>query len=195
MAKVVFLQQRAEEWLGVMYISAVLKSTGHECDIYVGALEKDDISEKALADSADIVCFSCLTSDYHWAIGKARILKDRSSVLTVFGGTHVTLNPEEVIQEPAVDIVCRGEGEYPMVDLVNAVEQKEDYSRIKNLWVKKEGEIKKNAIRDLICDLDSLPFPDRELYAKYSFFRKRGKTACPPQPRVSLQLQLLSQRE
>jgi len=174
-AKVVFLQQRAEEWLGVMYISAVLKAYGHECDIYVEALEKEDISEKALADSADIVSFSCLTSDYHWAVSKAGILKDRSHALTVFGGTHVTLNPEEVIQEPAVDIVCRGEGEYPMVDLADAVEKKEDYRRIENLWVKKEGKITKNAIRDLICDLDSLPFPDRKLYAKYPFFRQRGK--------------------
>jgi len=158
-----------------MYISAVLKSYGHECDIYVEALEKDDIAEKALADSADIVCFSCLTSDYHWAIEKARILKDRSRVLTVFGGTHITLNPEEVIQDSAVDIICRGEGEYPMADLADAINHQEDYSRIKNLWVKKASEIKRNEIRDLISDLDTLPFPDRELYAKYSFFRKRGK--------------------
>jgi radical SAM superfamily enzyme YgiQ (UPF0313 family) len=41
--------------------------------------------------------------------------------------------------------------------------------------VKKEKEIRRNEIRDLICDLDSLPFPDRELYGKYAFFRKRGK--------------------
>jgi radical SAM superfamily enzyme YgiQ (UPF0313 family) len=175
MAKVVFLQRLAEEWLGVMYISAVLKSYGHECDIYVETLEKDDIAGKALADSADIVCFSCLTSDYHWAIKKARALKDQSHVLTVFGGTHVTLNPEEAIHESVVDIVCRGEGEYPMADLANAIDHQKDYSQIENLWVKNAGVIKRNLIRDLVCDLDDLPFPDRELYAKYSFFRKRGK--------------------
>lgn len=175
MAKVVFLQQLAEEWLGIMYISAVLKSCGHECDIYVEALEKDDIIKKALAYSPDIVCFSCLTSDYHWAVEKASDLKNRAQVLTVLGGTHITLNPEEAIQETAVDIICRGEGEYPMLDLSNAVDQQEDYSRIKNLWVKKADEVTRNDIRDLICDLDSLPFPDRDLYGKYSFFRKRGK--------------------
>jgi len=175
MAKVLFLQQHAEEWLGVMYISAVLKSYGHDCDICVEALEKDDIAEKALADSADIVCFSCLTSDYHWAIEKAKLLKTRSSVLTVYGGTHITLNPEEVIQDSAVDIICRGEGENAMADLAKAIDLQEDYSQIKNLWVKKSGEIKRNAIRDLISDLDNLPYPDRELYAKYLFFRKRGK--------------------
>lgn len=175
MAKVIFLQRLAEEWLGVMYISAVLKSYGHACDIYVEALENEDISEQALAASPDIVCFSCLTSDYHWSLAKARILKEKSCVLTVFGGTHVTLNPEVVMQEPVVDVVCRGEGEYPMADLANAVDQRGDYSRIKNLWVKKRGGITKNPIRDLICDLDNLPFPDRELYAKYAYFRKRGK--------------------
>jgi anaerobic magnesium-protoporphyrin IX monomethyl ester cyclase len=175
MAKVIFLQKLAEEWLGVMYISAVLKSEGHECDIYVEALEKGDISDKALADSADIVCFSCLTSDYYWAIEKARLLKGKSRVLTVFGGTHVTLNPEESIRESAVDVICRGEGEYPMAELAAAVDRRADYSRIKNLWVKRAGKIERNEIRDLIGNLDALPFPDRELYAKYAFFKKRGK--------------------
>lgn len=171
----VFLQKLAEEWLGVMYISAVLKSYGHECDILVEALEKVDIVEKTLADSPDIVCFSCLTSDYHWALEKAKVLKNRSGVLTVFGGTHITLNPEEAIKESAVDVICRGEGEYPMLELANAIDLQKEYSRLKNLWVKKESEITRNEIRDLICDLDNLPFPDRELYAKYSYFKRRGK--------------------
>jgi radical SAM superfamily enzyme YgiQ (UPF0313 family) len=175
MAKVVFLQQLAEEWLGVMYISAVLKANGHECDIFVEAFEKDDITEKARTASADIVAFSCLTSDYFWAIEKARTLKKGARVLTVLGGTHVTLNPEEAIRESAVDIICRGEGEYPLVELAEAVDSGKDYRRIENLWVKKNGEITKNAIRDLISDLDTLPFPDREIYGKYAFFRKRGK--------------------
>ena len=153
MAKVVFFQQLAEEWLGVMYISAMLKSHGHECDIYVESLEKADITEKALVDTADIVCFSCLTSDYHWALEKANELKDRSGVMTVFGGTHITLNPEEAIQESGVDIICRGEGEYPMLELANAVDHHQDYSLINNLWVKKGSEIIRNEIRDLICDL------------------------------------------
>jgi anaerobic magnesium-protoporphyrin IX monomethyl ester cyclase len=175
MANIVFLQQLAEEWLGVMYISSMLKSHGHQCKVYVEPLEKDDLAATALSDPPDAVAFSCLTSDFHWALAKARAVKRHSSALTVFGGTHITLNPDEAISNPAVDIICQGEGEYPMLELAEAIDRHQDPSQISGLWVKKNGFIVKNEMRNLIQDLDSLPYPDRELYAKYPFFRKRGK--------------------
>lgn len=175
MAKIVILQNLAEEWLGVMYISSMLKAHGHQCDIYVESLEEASIVRSALSDSPDIICFSCLMSDYNWALEKSAALKRHSNALIVFGGTHVTLNPNEVILNPNVDIICLGEGEYPMLELADAVDKDEDFSKIKNLWVKKKGKVVKNETRSLIEDLDSLPFPDRGLYAKYSFFQKRGK--------------------
>jgi len=123
----------------------------------------------------DIIAFSCLTSDYHWALDKVRRMKPRSRALMVMGGTHITLNPEEAIAEAGVDVICRGEGEYPLLELADAVDEGRDYSLIPNLWVKKDGRIIQNEIRNLVEDLDSLPFPDRNLYAKYPFFRRRGK--------------------
>lgn len=175
MAKVAFLQQLAEEWLGVMYISSMLKSHGHQCLVYVEPLEKGDMIEAVLSDPPDVVAFSCLTSDFHWALGQASALKRRSSVLTIFGGTHITLNPDEAISYPEVDIICRGEGEYPMLELAEAIDKHEDPSQISSLWVRKNGSVVKNDMRNLIEDLDSLPYPDRDLYSKYPHFRTRGK--------------------
>ncbi len=175
MARIVFLQQLAEEWLGVMYISSMLKSHGHECSVYVEPLEKSDVVDTALADRPDVVAFSCLTSDFHWALGKARAVKRHSNAVTVFGGTHIALNPDEAIANPEVDIICRGEGEYPMLELAEAIDKHEDPSQIRGLWVKRDGSTVKNELRTLIEDLDSLPYPDRELYGKYPFFRTRGK--------------------
>jgi radical SAM superfamily enzyme YgiQ (UPF0313 family) len=63
-----------------------------------------------------------------------------------------------------VDIICRGEGEYPMLELCNRIDRGEDIHLIKNLWVKKDGTTYKNEVRPLIENLDELPFPDRELY-------------------------------
>jgi anaerobic magnesium-protoporphyrin IX monomethyl ester cyclase len=175
MARVVFLQRLAEEWLGVMYISSMLKSHGHQCNVYVEPLERGDIVKKALAEPADIIAFSCLTSDYHWALRKAEAIKNHSNALIVFGGTHITLNPDEAIQSPNIDVICRDEGEYPMLELAEAIDRHEDFSKIRNLWVKKNGTVVKNEMRNLVADLDSLPHPDRELYAKYPFFKIRGK--------------------
>lgn len=158
-----------------MYISAMLKSRGHQCDIFVEAFEKEDIVSKAVSEAPDIIGFSCLTSDYLWAFRKAEEIKKISDIRIVMGGTHVTLNPEKMIEKPYVDAICLGEGEYPMAELADALRNKTDITRIRNFWVKKNGGIVKNELRDLIQDLDSLPFPDRNLYSKYRAIQKKGK--------------------
>jgi radical SAM superfamily enzyme YgiQ (UPF0313 family) len=82
----------------------------------------------------------------------------------IFGGIHPTSVPERVIKNDFVDMVCVGEGEYPMLELANSLERgKIDYS-IQNLWFKKDGQIIQNPIRPLVEDLDSLPMPDKDLY-------------------------------
>jgi radical SAM superfamily enzyme YgiQ (UPF0313 family) len=77
---------------------------------------------------------------------------------------HPTLSPEDVISNESIDIVCIGEGEYPMLELANRLENGEDITAIKNLWVKIEGKLYKNPLRPLITNLDELPFPDRDLF-------------------------------
>jgi radical SAM superfamily enzyme YgiQ (UPF0313 family) len=87
----------------------------------------------------------------------------------------VTLDPEESIADPSVDVICRGEGELPLAELADAVDRGEGYTSIANLWVKSEEGVIRNEMRNLVEDLDSLPFPDRRLYTGYEFFQRRGK--------------------
>lgn len=175
MTRVVFVQQTHEEWLGVMYLSAMLKHRGHQCEILVEPLEKGDFAAAVLAEKPDILAVSCLTSDYHWAITLIDKIKREADPLVVLGGTHATLDPEECIAEGNVDIICRGEGEHPLSELADAVDAGEDFNGIPNLWVRTEEGIIRNEMRNLTEDLDSLPYPDRRLYTRYPFFRKRGK--------------------
>jgi anaerobic magnesium-protoporphyrin IX monomethyl ester cyclase len=174
MARIVFVQKIAEEWLGPMYLSAMLKKHGHETNAVVAVLEKDPV-ERVVALQPDIVAFSCLTKDYHWALRVAARIRDRCDALRVFGGTHVMLNAETVIAQPEVDALCVGEGEHAIAELADAVAAGTDYSSIPNLWVKRNGDIVRNGMRNLVEDLDTLPFPDRKLYAAYPYFAKRAK--------------------
>lgn len=174
MARVVFLQKDAIELLGVMYLSAALKAHGHRCDVYVESLEKEDLVRVALRERPDLVAFSCLTSDFPWALERAEEVKRAGGALVVFGGTHATLNAEDVILHSSVDVVCRGEGEDALLDLAEAIDRGEDIGGIANLYVKAGGSISRNEVRPLVEDLDSLPFPDRRLYAKYPFLASRG---------------------
>jgi len=158
-----------------MYISAMLKSRGHACDVLIETFEKGDFIRKAVGLSPDLIAFSCLASDFPWAVRVAAEIKMQRNIPSIFGGTHVTLNPEESLASSAVDMICIGEGEHPMVELADTLSGSGDFSGILNLWIKRDGRVIRNEMRDLVAGLDSLPFPDRTLYDKYPFFTERGK--------------------
>ena len=171
MARVVFVQNIWYEYLGVMYISANLKKHGHFTDVVI-ANKSSEIIKELKKLRPDIVAFPCLTSSYKWNISIANDIKKEMSCLILFGGIHASANPE-IINETSIDVVCRGEGEYPVLELAEAISGKASIAGIKNLWVKDTGRDYRNELRPLIEDLDELPFPNRDLYLKYSFFRKQ----------------------
>ena len=80
----------------------------------------------------------------------------------MFGGVHPTIEPEDSINQPAVDMVCIGEGEEALCELLNRLDEKP--TDVQNIWFKVNGEIVRNPVRPLIQDLDSLPPADRELF-------------------------------
>lgn len=164
MAKVAFIQKTSYEYFGVLYIATLLKEKGHKVEIFLGSGDEKIIKEIA-EFQPDVAGFSCTTGIHRWCLEVARKLKEKIKILTVFGGPHPTFFPE-IIDEEAVDIVCIGEGEYALLDLVNKIDAAQDISNVKNLWVKKGKDIVKNEMRHLVDNLDSLPFPDHQLYYK-----------------------------
>jgi len=131
--------------------------------------------EKIVDIKPDLIGFSVYTKDYQWSIMMARLIKKELDIPIIFGGTHCTVVPEEAMSDDVIDIMCVGEGEYALLELVNSMEKgKMDYS-IKNLWFRtKDGTVIKNDQRPLISDLDSLPFPDAEIFFKQKPIFKKG---------------------
>ena len=116
----------------------------------------------------DLIAFSFMTGNRDWAYATAMKIKQRFDTPIIFGGVHPTLFPED-IDFNYVDYLCIGEGEYPVLELMNGLEKGEDCSNIQNLWITKNGSLVKNPLRDLIQDFDTLPLPYREIYYKYTF--------------------------
>jgi len=87
------------------------------------------------------------------------------------GGVFPTFAQEIVLGHPAVDIVCEGEGEGPLVELCQKMKDGENYDSVKNLWCKKpDGSIKKNSIRTPI-EIGDLPIPDYSVFESARFMR------------------------
>jgi len=168
--RIAFLQREWFENIGIMTLAAVLTKAGHQLEVFLGSAEQD-IVKAVKKFHPRLTCFSCTTGEHVWALETARRLKTQTKTLNVFGGHHPTFFPQ-IIREPAVDIVCRGEGEFALRDLTQALERQQPIEHIPNLWVKLNDHIYENNLRPLIEDLDSLPLPLRKIYDKYPALQK-----------------------
>jgi radical SAM superfamily enzyme YgiQ (UPF0313 family) len=102
--------------------------------------------------SVSSVCFRTAS----WLTKEIKVLFD---IPIIWGGVHAIISPEDCIDE--VDIVCTGEGEDAIYEVAEKIRKNESIDNVKNTWIRKNGEIKKNSYKDLIVDLDVLPIPDR----------------------------------
>ncbi len=152
---------------GISYISSVLKKEGHATALTVLCGETvDDIDERIRAFDPGLVCFTSVFTEYG-TICKvaARVKKRRPDLFTLLGGPHATLRPEECLAEGLFDAVCVGEGEYPTLELAEQLAAGKYPSGIPNMLIRRPGgEVERNAPRPFLEDLDSLPFPDREMW-------------------------------
>jgi len=176
MARIAFVQNISFEYLGVMYISALLKKHGHVVEMFIPGTKEGKCIDAIAVFNPDIIGFPCTTGAHHWALKFADKMKKKVRGKIIFGGAHATYFPE-VINEPQVDIICRGEGEYTVLELADKTDRGEDLSDTLNCWIKTGKGIVKNEQRPLLENLDELPFPDRELYTKKYPFLKRSQKA------------------
>lgn len=169
--KISFTQNFLGPHFGIMYLSAVLKKAGHNTEVFIEDLDKNMVQK--IADSKpDIVGLTCITGEHQWAQRKIlEIKKIMPEVMVVVGGPHPTYFPE-MIKENGIDIICRGDGERSILELVERIKDNKSIDDIPGLWVKRGGAIHKNGIALLVEDMDSLPFADRTIYDKYDFFKK-----------------------
>jgi len=174
MAKVAFVQNLDFEYLGVMYLSAVLKKYNHQTEVFIGSDAKK-LAKEIKNYSPDLVGFPCTTGLHNWCLNVAQEIKKTIPAKIIFGGPHPTFFPE-MIEHSAVDIICRGEGEGAVLDIANSIDKDEDYLQTLNCWFSVNGKVIKNDVRPLIQDLDKLPFPDRDVYEnKYSYLKSSQK--------------------
>ncbi len=148
---------------GLGYIASVLKEKGHSVNYITVANDQDTAAlyERIRSNDPEITGFYVTTSQFCYAKEIIPVIKNISKSFLVCGGPHPTLQPECILEIPDLDAIVRGEGEYPMLDLVEALEHKTDYLLIKNFWFRTNKGIIRNELRPLISNLDDLPFPDK----------------------------------
>lgn len=162
--RIVLIYTNRDRWpLGMRSVSAVLKKAGHHTRIILMGSSSEFYSRQTLREvkdlvkDSDIIGISCLSRGF----GKAKqVIKCLRSLkkLIIWGGIHATMVPEQCVE--SADIVCRGEGEGMMLELVERLEEGRDWKDMANAAYKDNGGIVLNPLRPLISNLDELPLVD-----------------------------------
>lgn len=150
--------------LGIAYVAANLKKHGHEVfilDCIALELTGQETREFILNKKPDIVGITTMTVAFQGALEAARIAKG-CGCKVVLGGPHLSIFPKETMHHDCVDYAIYGDGEYSMLELVNAIEQDKPVENIKGLIFRKGTDACMNT-PDVIYDLDNLPLPERDL--------------------------------
>lgn len=188
--------------VGILSIAAVLEEDGFRVEVLDaqtdvsepvrreadGAIHAglpwDQLEREITARKPDIVGISCpFTAQRNGAIRAAGIARRAApGALIIVGGSHVTVRPEDFFRETsAVDIVCRGEGEWTMREISRARQRGDSLRDIPGTVVRDGEDIRHNPLREPILSLDDLPYPAYHLIDLEGYFllRKRGYTDRP----------------
>lgn len=162
--KVALICADDDSWaLGMRSISAVLKKAGHRTRMIFtssasSARNGDELESIGdLAEHSELIGVSSMSR----SSGKAKAIISALKPLQkpiVWGGMHPTLYPEDCVAHP--DLICRGEGEEFMLELVDRLASGGDFRDLRNGGYKENGRIILNDIRPLIANLDDLPMYD-----------------------------------
>lgn len=179
--------------LGVKSLSSFLKSNGIKTKIFFldtaeTRYNKETIKQlKELVRDSDLICLSVVNFSFNKAIQVTKELRKLKKPI-VWGGQIVTVAPEMCLKYN--DIICLGEGEKALLELIEKIQKKENIYHTKNFWFKNKNKIIRNDLRPLIGCLDEMPFPDlksKNFYLKGNkispskkvFFKFRGMNSVP----------------
>lgn len=130
----------------------------------------DDFENRVKEYKPDLIAVTLVDNTVPLAVALLKRTR-HLNIPTIAGGVTVTFAWEKIFRSGVIDIACIGEGEGTLVELCEKMSAGEDYSCVRNLYVRQpDGTIKKNPLRAL-DDINNYPYPDFSLFEDFRFFR------------------------
>jgi anaerobic magnesium-protoporphyrin IX monomethyl ester cyclase len=184
---IVFYQQYAVPYFGILSIAAHLKYNGFRSEVIIDTLETHPI-ETIKQLEPTLIGISVLSTEHTWLIRRCRSLRRALPETTIIvGGVHAIFYPEEILLETSANLVCHSEGEKVIIDIIKGLDKSvPNWGSIPGLAYKNdEGDIHINERASLVPFSDDI-IEDRSMYydrypqlaedVSHRFFSSRG---CP----------------
>ena len=154
------VKERCYPPLGLALLAGYLEKCGARVKIVDLQAEKDALESLDSSEPPDFVGITATTVLIESAFSTAESLKRLwPETRVVFGGIHPTMRPRQVLENPWVDYVIRGEGERSLARLVGG-QNPED---IPGLALMEDGKYQEHPLLDYIENLDEMPMPGYHL--------------------------------
>ena len=177
MAKILFINPLVREEddpkhipMGIAQLAAIAMKNGHDVQIFdQNAWRQDDevVSQIIKSDNWDIIGIGGITTAYASIKKLVRLSKKLSPKSYIaLGGGVLTSIPKEVMKWlPEVDIGFVGEAYNTIVEVLDAIDTKKfDWKNIKGLIFRENEKIIFTEQRELLHNLDLLPYPAYDLF-------------------------------
>ncbi len=153
----------------LVILTTILRQDGHDADFLDAQAEQippDQMKEKIKNYNMVVISTSTMSfvEDANYLL---ELKKSNPNLMTVIFGSHPTFMPTYCLAHKGPDIIIRHEPEYIFRELVRLVSDDKDYANLKGIGYRNDnGEPVINEVYPHIKNLDTLPFPDIDLFPK-----------------------------
>lgn len=168
--------------LGLAYLSACIEKRGIEIDsalldLALDNADKNFVRQALRENTCDVYGISAFVTDYtfvEWLVGEIRLASPGSIV--IIGGGLASSIPQLVTENIGADYAFVGECEDTLPVFLEALEKNEEPPLLPGMFPK-NASIPPPAERSfgVVHDVDSLPFPHRDLFDMEGYFRNQDK--------------------
>ena len=154
--------------VNIGYLAAVCLEADHQVEMWDFCVEpftSEYINHKINEFDPEIIGISCVTPAIYYGNQLATIAKQgKRDVFVIIGGVHVSALPLETLKEfPNFDIGIMMEAEETILEILSELEKKNYPLGIKGTVYRENDEVKLAPVRSEMPDVNSIPFPNRDL--------------------------------
>jgi len=157
--------------LGVAYLSSFLKKNGYK-DITIYNQDIYHFPDEHLTDFLnnnhfDIVGIGIIGGYYQYKKLKsicAAINKSKDRPILIIGGYGPAPEPQFFMEKTNADFCVIGEGELPLLDLLNEINGLKNYSTVKGIMYREGNKYHATIRAKPIKDIDDIPLPAWDLF-------------------------------
>ncbi len=175
--------------LGLAYVVSAIYRAGYDLEIV--DLDKNKTPEQEIENilkhkDFDVAAFGCIVTGYKIAKKLSKIIRDvKKDAIIIAGNSVADSIPNILLEKTEVDVAVIGEGEATIVEVLDKLNQSKSVKSlrgVKGIWYKDGNKIISNPLREVVENIDSIPFIKWDLFDMGAYIKSARDLANEPLP-------------